>query len=133
MTEKPRPDPSPDTEAFWERCNDGELVVQECTDCGERRLYPNDACPACWSDASTDVVCEGTGTVATYTVSHRPNGEAFADDVPYVLALIELDEGVTVMSNLLDVDPEAVSVGMDVELAWEQRGDQRIYQFEPAE
>lgn len=133
MTEKPQPEYSPDTEEFWERCNDGELVVQECRDCGERRLYPNDACPACWSEASKDVICEGTGTVATYTVSRRPSSDAFEDDVPYVLALIELDEGVTVMSNILEASPEEVSIGMDVELTWERRGDQRIYQFEPAD
>lgn len=67
------------------------------------------------------------------TISHRPNTDAFNDDVPSIIALVELSEGVTVMSNLPSVASAEVEIGMAVELVWEQRESQAIYQIQPAQ
>lgn len=126
---KPVPEPSADTTRFWEACDEERLVVQECTACGKRRFYPAAVCPACGHTEWTEVECSGRGTVRSHSTVHRPPSDAFADDVPYVVALVELDEGPMVMANVLDCDPGEVTTGAPVALTWESRGDRTLFQF----
>lgn len=129
MSEKPQPRQSSDTEPFWTACNEGRFLLRRCANCGTHRLYPRDACPECWETEAEDVEASGEGTVVSYSVAHRPKDESFAADAPYVVAVVELAEGVTVLTNVVDCDPEEVNVGDPVELIWTDRGGQELYQF----
>jgi len=115
------PVPTPETEAFWQACGEGRLLVQRCNACGHHQFYPRLLCTAC---SSTDVgwqQASGTGRVRSYTIIRRPVTEAYAADVPYVVALIELAEGPTMMSNVVDCDVDHVRIGMPVGVRFEQR------------
>lgn len=129
MSDKPVPTPSEDTAPFWDACNDGRFVVQRCTDCGHERFYPAAVCPNCWNTEADDVELDGNGTVESFTVVHRAPTEAFEGETPYVVALITMGADVTVMANVL-AEPADVSVGDSVELTWEERDGQQLYQFE---
>lgn len=132
MSEKTTPTPSEDTTSFWEACNDGRFVVQQCEECGHQRFYPAEICPECWSTEWDDIELAGDGTIESYTVVHRPPSAAFTDETPYVVALVSLGEDVTVMANYLG-DPDSVGIGDAVELTWEERDGQHLYQFQPTE
>jgi uncharacterized OB-fold protein len=129
MTEKPGPRVSADTADFWEAANDGRFLLRECGNCGERRLYPRDACPNCWETEATDLDSEGTGTIVSFSIAHRPKDESFAVDVPYVVAIIELDDGPQLLSNIVDCAPDDVTIGADVQMVWTDRDGQQLYQF----
>ncbi len=105
------------TRPFWEATAEGRLLYQECPACGNRQFYPRAACTACgadpeWREAS------GRGTVHTFTVIRQFGGPGFKDELPYVVAMVDLDEGVRLMGNVTDCDPEAVRIGDPVELHW---------------
>jgi uncharacterized OB-fold protein len=111
--------PLPRTDAvsapYWRAAAEGRLVYQECPACGHRQLYPRAMCAACaatpeWRDAG------GRGVVHTYTVIRQNWAKPFREQVPYVVAMIELDEGPRVMSNIVGCEPDAVHIGMRVEL-----------------
>jgi uncharacterized OB-fold protein len=104
------------SEGFWEGVRRGELVVQRCTGCRALRHYPQPMCPECRStDFDWAPLC-GRGRIYSYTVSHRAFHPAWQDHVPYVLATIELEEGVRMLCDLLEVDPESVEIGQPVEV-----------------
>ena len=121
--ESPLPLPSLDAEVdrvFWEAAAEGRLLIQECPDCGERQFFPRSWCHYCGSDDVTWIEAEGTGRVHTHTVIRRVTElPAFADDVPYVVAYVELDEGVRICTNVVDCDPASVEHGMPVEVVFE--------------
>ena len=116
------PTPAVDRETlpWWQAAAEHRLLVQRCGGCGRVRLPPGPLCPACrsfdqqWQEAS------GQGTVYTYTVVHRAYVPGLA--VPYVVAVVELAEGPKLTSNVVDVDPGAVRIGMAVEVVWEDVG-----------
>jgi hypothetical protein len=121
---KPRPAPIPDhdSELYWQGLHDGKLLVQRCLDCGKAQLYPRDRCLSCrgpwvWEEAS------GKGTVYSFTVIRQNYSRPFRDWIPYVVALVDLEEGPRVMTNLIDCDPETVQVGMAVEARFEVVSD----------
>ncbi|WP_323173380.1 OB-fold domain-containing protein [Natrialba sp. PRR66] len=134
MSDRPVPTPSEDTAEFWDTCNDGQFVVQRCTDCEHERFYPAAVCPNCWNTGSEAVELDGSGTVESFTVVHRAPTEAFEGDTPYIVALVKMGStnDVTVLANVL-AEPADISVGDSVVLAWEDRGDKQLYQFELAE
>lgn len=131
MSDKPVPRPSEDTTEFWDTCNDDRFLVQRCTDCGHERFYPAAVCPNCWNTEWEDIELDGNGTVESFTVVHRAPTEAFEGETPYVVALVTMGSDMTVMANVL-AEPEEVSVGDAVELTWESRDGQQLYQFELA-
>jgi uncharacterized OB-fold protein len=111
-----RPLPQPDhiSKTFWEAAAEGRVLYQECSSCGHRQFYPRAMCTDCagdveWREAS------GRGTVHTFTVIRQNYAKPFRDDLPYVVAMVELDEGVKMMTNITDVDVDTVEVGMPVE------------------
>jgi uncharacterized OB-fold protein len=119
-----RPVPAPDnvTTPYWEACSRGELIIQRCPSCGERQFYPRAMCKTCgetpeWETAS------GRGTVHTYTIIRQNYSKPFRELLPYVVAIVELEEGVRMMGNVLDVAPEDVRIGMPVEVTFEQAGE----------
>ena len=128
---KPGPIPVPLTEPFWAAARRGELLVQRCRHCGLHQHYPRVLCGRCWRQDLDLVRSAGRGRVWTYTVVHRPGHPAWEADVPYVLALVELDEGPRLMTNVVGVPPERVRVGMRVEARFDRRDDIVLVRFAP--
>lgn len=126
---KPVPSPSHENEWFWEACDNERFLLQECDTCGTVRFYPASFCPNCHGETWNQLEATGTGELKTYTEVHYAASAAFKEDTPYVVALVELDEGVDVMANIVDSDPSTIKIGAPVELVWEQREGQKIFQF----
>jgi uncharacterized OB-fold protein len=109
------PQPDHASRHYWQRAADGQLVLQRCVACGEYQFYPRALCVACaggteWVDAT------GRGTLYTYTVIRQNRSEAFASLSPYAVGIVELDEGVRMMSNIVDCDVDGLQVGMALEV-----------------
>ena len=111
---KPRPQPTPVSQRFWDALRAERVDLQRCDDCGRWVYYPRSRCPTCLSDRLTWTTVEGLGTVYTFTVAEQATAPPFADEVPQLLAVVELTEGVRVSTTLVDVDRARVSVGMPV-------------------
>jgi uncharacterized protein len=119
---KPLPTPSAVSRPFWDAAKEHRLVYQRCRVCGTRVFYPRDVCPGpeCFGINTLDwAEASGKGWVYAHTISYQPAHPAFADDVPYVFAIVELDEGVRMNSNVVNVDPKEVRIGMRVEVVWD--------------
>ncbi|HJQ44396.1 MAG TPA: bifunctional MaoC family dehydratase N-terminal/OB-fold nucleic acid binding domain-containing protein, partial [Jatrophihabitantaceae bacterium] len=107
-----RPMVSQDTAFFWEGTTVGELRIQRCPECGTLRHPPGPMCPSCGAGKPDHVVASGRGEVFSYVVHHHP--PVPGKTLPFVVALVELEEGVRMLGELLDVDPADVHVGMPV-------------------
>jgi uncharacterized OB-fold protein len=118
---------------FWDACAEGRLVVPRCDECGERFWYPRLMCPICGSAAVTYVEVSGRATVYARTILRRGDGP-FRDAAPYVLAMVQLEEGPTMMTNIVGADPETVEVGHAVHVVFERvpGGTDAIPRFTPA-
>jgi uncharacterized OB-fold protein len=130
---KPVPEPTPDTQPFWDGCARGELLLQRCRDCGKPYFYPRPVCPAC---GSTDVEwfrASGRATLYSYVINHRP-ARGFETEAPYAIAVVELAEGPRMMTNIVGVPntPEDLILDMELQVTFEQRGDITIPLFAPA-
>jgi uncharacterized OB-fold protein len=122
MTDKPIkhfPRPTPETEVFWQGCHKHELLLQRCRRCSEFQFYPRIVCTHCAGDDLEWVRASGRGEILTFTIVRRPVSEAYADDVPYVVALIGLEEGPTMMCNIVRCDPESLQIGDPVHVLFE--------------
>lgn len=129
---KPVPTPNPETQPFWDACAKGELSVQCCATCGHKQHYPRLLCTACSSTEVAQIPVSGKGSIASFTVNRVPVSAAFAPDVPYAVALVELEEGPTMMANIATDDLDALHIGMAVEVHFEERGEISLPQFKPA-
>ncbi len=113
--DKPLPTIDPGTAPYWQALARGKLLLKSCRSCGKPHFYPREVCPHCFSDDLEWVEASGRGEIYSFTVAHRPAGPAFADDVPYVIAIVELAEGPRMMTWILN-DPEAVAIAKAVRL-----------------
>ncbi len=115
----PLPTPTPETRPFWEAAKRHELVLPRCRQCGPFFFYPRATCPRCLSSDLEWQVVSGRGTLHTFTIVHR-GPRNFPLPSPYVMAIVELDEGPRMMTNLVGVtpDPETLEIGMPVEVTW---------------
>lgn len=120
---KPVPTPTPETDAYWEGCRAGELRLQRCAECAAVQFPPRRHCGACLSERLGWEVASGRGRVVSWTVVRHPVSAAFAADVPYVVALVVLDEGPTMMAGLRGCAVDAVHIDMRVEIEFEARSD----------
>ena len=129
-TDLPVPPITPETAPYWNGARDGKLLLQRCGECRAVRFYPRALCPSCWSTQVDWIEASGRGRVHSFTIIRRPPAPSFAARVPYVVALIDLDEGPRMMANI--VGDGALDVGMDepVTLTFETRGDVTLPQFE---
>ena len=129
---KPIPVPTRETQPYWEGCKQHELRIQKCAACGHYQFYPRLYCTACMSDRVEWVRASGRGKVLSFTIAYRPVTQAFAADVPYAVALITLDEGPQLMSNVVGCPPEKVQIGMPVEVTFEDwTEDISVPKFKP--
>lgn len=116
--ERPLPVIDHDSAPYWEAARNGRLKIPRCNGCGKLHFYPRAVCPHCHSDDLAFVAVTGRGVVHTFTIARRPAGPAFAEDVPYVVALIELEEGPRMMSRIQTDDPDSVRIGAKVEVCF---------------
>ena len=107
----PAPQPSPDTKPFWAGAAEGTLLLKKCRACNESHYYPRPLCPFCGSDATDWHAAAGTGTLYSYSVMRRA-------EVPYAIAYVTLDEGPTMMTNLVDCDCDRLRIGQRVRLVY---------------
>jgi uncharacterized OB-fold protein len=120
--------PTPDTLAFFDSIDQGVFALPRCRACGSTFLYPRSVCRECLGQEIDLVPASGRGVVESFVVNHRA-APGFEDDVPYVLALIRLEEGPTMMANVLTPDPSSLQVDTRVVASFEQRGDRHVVQF----
>ncbi|MFI6449965.1 bifunctional MaoC family dehydratase N-terminal/OB-fold nucleic acid binding domain-containing protein [Streptosporangium amethystogenes] len=119
-----RPAVNADTAFFWEGAAQGELRIQKCADCGELRHPPGPVCPSCRSAARTYLTASGEGEVYSYVVHHNPPVPGLG--TPFVVAVVELPEGVRIVGNVVDCAPSRVGIGMPVRLTYRQMDDELI-------
>lgn len=112
--EGPLPDPDATERPFYEACARGELRIQACPRCGHRQFYPRALCTACGATPEW-LTASGRGRVYTFTVVRQNHSAPFRDELPYAVAMVELEEGVQMMGRVTGCDPAAVHVGMPVE------------------
>lgn len=126
MRKIPAPQVLPETQAYWSAADEGRLLVKRCNSCGQFHHYPRDICPHCLSSDTVWQDALGTGTV--YSFSTMGSGDA-----AYTLAFVTLDEGVTLMTNLVDCDPAQVRIGDPVRVLFKPaQGGQAVPMFTPA-
>ena len=123
IPQKPAPVVNPWARPFWEAAREEKLIIQKCEDCEKFVFYPRIACPHCFSDHLKWVEASGKGTIYSYTVVENNAPSAFIKDMPYVVAVIKLEEGVQMLSNIVDCDPEEVACDMPVEVTFEKLSD----------
>jgi uncharacterized OB-fold protein len=131
---KPLPEPTPETQPFWDGCQQHQLRLQFCTQCQEYFFYPRIFCPRCLSDAVEWRTVSGQGTLLTYVLSARP-APGFEHDLPYAIAIVQLDEGPHLMTNIVgtDLTPEHLPPGMPVQVTFEDVNDRiTLPKFQPA-
>ena len=127
----PLPVPGAMTAPFWAGTRQNKLLLQRCLDCGAHRWTPQVLCRDCLSGRYEWSEVSGKGTLFSFTIVHRPPLPAFK--VPYVVAVVELDEGPLMLTNLVDCDPAELAVGMAVRVAFEEASDAiTLYKFRPA-
>jgi uncharacterized OB-fold protein len=126
------PSTNPDSKPFWDGCGRNELLLQRCSACGTLRHPPSPVCANCLSDQAEWIRASGRGTVYTFTVVRQVLARGWDEKIPYIVAVIELDEGVKVLTNLTNVVPEAVTIGMPVEVTFEELdGTTKLPLFQP--
>ncbi|MDO9072476.1 MAG: Zn-ribbon domain-containing OB-fold protein [Rubrivivax sp.] len=114
MYDKPLPVVDPESAPYWSALKDKRLILKRCRDCGRHHFYPRALCPHCHSDALDWADARGTGSIYSFTIARRPAGPAFKADAPYVVAVIDLDEGARMLTNIVIDDVEAVRIGQRV-------------------
>jgi len=118
-----RPQPTPETQHFWDGTREGELRLQRCNACGKVYFPPRPFCPACAAREVNVFAASGKGRLYSYVIHHRPVPGFTA---PYAIAVVELDEGPRMMTNIIDCPqtPEALQLDMALEVAFEKLDDE---------
>lgn len=129
---KPLPDIHPETAGFWKAAKKHKLVFQKCMSCGQKIYFPRLMCYDCFSSELEWIPSTGSGTVYSYTIIHQQTIEGFAAEEHYVYAIIELNEGVRMISNIINIEPTEVRIGMRVRVTFEEANNEiSIPRFEP--
>ena len=128
---KPAPRATPETQPFWDGTAAGELRLQRCRQCDQHYFPPRPFCPTCLSDDVSWETVSGRGALHTYVINHRPPP---GWEGPYAIAVVQLDEGPRMMSNIVGIEntPESLQLDMALEVTFEQRGDMAVPVFQPA-
>lgn len=126
------PVPTPTTRPYWEGTQAGELRLQQCQDCSQHIFYPRTHCPHCGSARTQWVRTSGRGRLYSYVINHMA-APGWEGDVPYVVAVVQLEEGPRMLSNLVGVppDPQALELDMPLEVVFEPRGNMMLPLFKP--
>ena len=132
MSVRLAPSTSPDTQFFWDGLREHRLLIQRCGECGALRHPPRPMCPACRSLTWDTVEASGRGTLHSFVMPQHPPLPSM--EQPYIVALVDLEEGTRLVSNLRGISPEDAAIGMAVEVFYETFDDGLVlHQFRPAE
>lgn len=122
----PTPPVYPDNTEFWAAANEGRLLVPKCGSCGKTHWYPRPFCPHCRSDDVSWIEASGKGTIYSVSPTRRV-------PVPYAIAYVTLDEGTTMLTNIVDTDLDQVKIGDRVQVVFKAtEGGQKVPMFKPA-
>jgi hypothetical protein len=114
------------SQPYWDAARHNKLVVQQCGDCAHRLFPPGANCPKCGSKELAWTQVSGKGVVYTYTIAHRAPHPVLAEQCPLAIAVVELDEGPRMMSNVVGCDPNTIKIGMAVQVAFEPIDDSDV-------
>jgi hypothetical protein len=129
---KPKPRPAPESLPYWQAAKEHRLALPKCEDCAQFWFPPSRTCPHCLSTNFSFQNVSGRGKVFSFVTFHRVYRPAFAQDVPYVVALVELEEGPRVLTNILGISHEDVRCEMPVEVVFDDYDeDMSIPKFRP--
>jgi uncharacterized protein len=131
---KPAPVPDQASAFFWEGAARGELLVQRCADCASFQYPPTVVCEKCQSRDIRPTRVSGRGTLYALTVMHQAFLPIFAENLPFTIALVDLDDapGARLLTNIVDAAPGDLAAGDPLEVVFEPRGDYAVPQFRPA-
>ena len=127
---KPVPRPSPESLPFWQAAKENRLLLPRCNHCGRYFFPPSQRCRHCLSKDIAWAESKGTGRIYSFVVYHRSYHPAFEADIPYVVAIVELDEGVRLLSNIVGTPPENVRCDQRVRVIFQDRDGISIPMFE---
>jgi len=119
LPEKPRPQPAPENEPYWEGLKTHRLMIQQCSGCGALRHYPRPMCDRCYSMEYGWQEVDGRGDVHSWTVTHHPFHPGFKRDVPYITVTVDLDCGVRLQAPLVGAGAEALRTGLPLIVGFE--------------
>ena len=129
---KPLPTIQPETEEYWKAAKRHELFLQKCNACGEVIYFPRVMCYRCLSEDLGWFKSTGLGTLYSFTIIRQVAHMSFAPDVPYVYAIIDLDDGARMISNIVNIDPMEIEIGMRVQVTFDDVTPEiSIPKFEP--
>lgn len=133
LTNRPAPLRDGIADEYWRKSAIGKLVIQKCADCSSYIFPPRVMCPTCWSSGTLDwAEVSGDGVVHAFSIVNRPPFPEFNEGQPYVVALVELAEGVVMMSNVVGCEPSEVTIGMPVGIAFDELADGALPVFVPS-
>lgn len=119
-------------EPFWNASKEKRFVLQCCDGCEKFVFYPRDFCPHCFGESLSWRDVSGNGTIYAVSVMHKPGNPLMASRIPYAVAIVELDEGVRMLTNLVGCEPGEARIGMKVRVTWEALPDgKHLPLFEP--
>lgn len=130
---RPLPEPTPETQHFWDGCLEGELRLQHCSDCKQAYFPPRPFCPKCGNRDVEVKAASGKATLYSYVINHRPRPDM--GEEPHSIAVVQLEEGPRMMTNIVDCPqtPEALELDMALEVTFEQASDTiALPKFKPA-
>jgi uncharacterized OB-fold protein len=128
---KPVPVTKPWSMKFWEGTKQGKLLIQTCKDCKAKIFYPRKYCPECWSGNLDWIEASGKARINTFSTAYSMVEPKFMDELPYTIAYVDLEEGIRMMTRIIDCDPNDITFGMEVEVVFAQRGDFSLPYFRP--
>jgi uncharacterized OB-fold protein len=132
--ERPLPKPNEDTRPFWDGCREHQLRFQKCSHCGQVLWPPSMLCPKCYSRDAEWTVASGRGKIFSYAVYHKPFHPAFKQQLPYVVAVVVLEEGPHILSNIVECSHDQLKCDMEVSVTWEAVSDEIILpKFRPVQ
>ena len=122
----PSPNINPENKAFWDAAQDNRFILKFCNSCKESHYYPRTICPHCGSDDTTWVESKGLGEIYSYTVMRR------GVEVPFAMAYVRLNEGISVLTHLTNGDFDAIQIGQKVKVVFQETQDGvKTHLFEP--
>jgi uncharacterized OB-fold protein len=121
--EKPLPVINEDNAPYWKYCRNHELRMQKCTDCGYIRFPPSIVCPRCNSMEAEWTQLSGRGNVYSYVIYHMAYHPSYKEDIPYTVAIIQLEEGPRMESNIINCKDEDIQIDMPVEVCFDDVTD----------
>lgn len=132
---KPIPVPQGESDYYWEKAKAGELWLRQCNDCNTAYFYPRDISPCCFSKNTSWIQASGKATLFTYAIVHRPPHPGFGEDIPFVTAIVELEEGPKMATNVIieNPTPENLQIGMNLQVFFDDITESiALPKFKPA-